>query len=70
MNQVFLHSLAPAFLGALAGLFTVNAVEILSPQRAIVQETAVPARASIVNGRLESGRGQGAHSAVISLRSR
>ena len=37
MNQLFWHSLTPALLGALVGLFTVNAVEVLSPSQMTAQ---------------------------------
>ena len=37
MNQLLWHSLTPALLGALVGLFAVNAVEVLSPAQMTAQ---------------------------------
>ena len=69
MNQVFLNSFAPAFLGALAGLLTVNAVETLSPQHTTAQGVVSPAKAALMNDRVKSGRGHSALPDLISLRS-
>lgn len=69
MNQVFLNSLAPALLSALAGLFTVNAVELLSPQHTTAQGVSALEREALVNSLVRSGRAQGADPGLISLQS-